>query len=106
MPRSNQTDPLEESLQEIGLPSALELLGKNYRFEAHHGSHHTILVGTIQAVEISDEGGTQLYVSSPRFWGKPLVCLAWGGSEWMAYAPSPGQPVDQDYFSGELSLLL
>ena len=77
---------LEFELREAGLPTdPRQIVGRLYQFGCEHGSHHHILVGTVQAVEISDEGGLDLHVSSPRFWGKRLISINHSNGKWMAY---------------------
>ncbi len=82
---SSQTE-LERELQEARLPTDLsKLIGRIYRFECEHGPHHTDLAGTVKAVEVSDEGGLDLYVSSPRFWGERLISIKHNNGTWSAY---------------------
>ena len=84
----NQTfaSELEAELREAGLPSdPSQIVGHLYRFGCEHGSHHHILAGTIQAIEVSDEGGLDLYVSNPRFWGERLISINHSNGKWMAY---------------------
>ena len=77
---------LENELREAGLPLApSKIVGRPYRFGCEHGSHHHILAGTIQAIEVSDEGGLNLYVSNPRFWGERLISMKHSSGKWMAY---------------------
>ena len=84
---------LRETLREakFSLESSAEprkLIGLHYRFGCEHGSHHSILVGTIQAIEVSDEGGLELYVSNPLFWGEQLVSINYSGGKWLAHTIS------------------
>lgn len=77
---------LESELLAVGLPTDLhQIIGRLYRFRCEHGSHDHTLVGTVQAVEISDEGGLDLYVSNPRFWGKRLISIKHSNGRWMVY---------------------
>ena len=77
---------LEAELKGAGLPPVpSEVVGRPYRFGCEHGSHHHILSGTIQAIEVSDEGGLALYVTNPRFWGERLISIKHSNSKWMAY---------------------
>lgn len=77
---------LEAELREASLPSIpSEVVGRLYRFGCEHGSHHHIFSGTIQAIEVSDEGGLDLYVTNPRFWGKRLISIKHSNGKWMAY---------------------
>lgn len=77
---------LEAELRGVGLPiTPHEVVGRLYRFGCEHGSHHHILSGTIQAIEISDEGGFDLYVTNPRFWGRRLISIKYNNGAWMAY---------------------
>lgn len=89
---------LEVELREAGLPSnPSEVVGRLYRFGCEHGSHHHILSGTIQAIEVSDEGGLDLYVTSHRFWGEQLISIKYSNSKWMAYADiKPREWSDED----------
>lgn len=75
-----------------------QLLGRSYSFVAEHGSHHEILFGTITAIGISDEVELELFVSSPSFFGCPLVSLRRSGGHWHAFAGEAGS------FEGELTL--
>ena len=86
--RQNQTfaSELETQLREAGLSSVpSEIVGHLYQFGCEHGSHHHILAGTVQAIEVSDEGGLDFYVTSPRFWGKRLISIKYSNGKWMAY---------------------
>ena len=77
---------LQNELREAGLPLApSKIVGRLYRFRCEHGSHYHILAGTIQAIEVSDEGGLDLYVSNPRFWGERLISIMHSNGKWMAY---------------------
>ena len=77
---------LEEQLRKAGLPTnPAEVMSQIYRFGCEHGSHHQILVGTVLAIEISDEGSLELHVSNPTFWNQRLISLMYGNSGWMAY---------------------
>ena len=83
----NQTfaSELEAELREAGLPSdPSQIVGHLYRFGCEHGSHHHILAGTIQAIEVSDEGGLDLYVTNPSFWGERLISIKRSNGKWMA----------------------
>ena len=76
---------LEAELREAGLPSdPSQIVGHLYWFGCEHGSHHHILSGTIQAIEVSDEGGLDLYITNPRFWGERLISIKYS-NKWMAY---------------------
>ncbi|OGG47596.1 hypothetical protein A2671_00280 [Candidatus Kaiserbacteria bacterium RIFCSPHIGHO2_01_FULL_49_13] len=84
----NQTfaSELETQLREAGLPGApREIVGRLYQFGCEQTAHHHILVGTIQAVEVSDEGGLNFYVTNPRFWGARLISITFSDGKWMAY---------------------
>ena len=77
---------LKNELREAGLPLApSEIVGRLYRFGCKHGSHHHILAGTIQAIEVSVEGGLDLCVSNSRFWGNRLISIKHSNGKWMAY---------------------
>lgn len=92
-------------LREAGLPGApIEVIGRGYRFGCYHGSHHSILLGSIRAIEISDEVGLQLHVSSPTFFGRPLVCLMYEDKKWVAVIDTDANPQDR-FFKGELRLI-
>jgi hypothetical protein len=78
---------LENALQEAGFSA--DPIGRKYRFGCEHGSHHHILVGTILSVEVSDEGGLDLYVTNPRFWGQRLISIKHNDGRWMAYVDIP-----------------
>lgn len=77
---------IERELEKAELPLILNaVIGRLYKFVAIHGSHHHALSGTIQAIEVSDEGGLDLYVSNPRFWGERLISIKYCNGKWMAY---------------------
>lgn len=78
-----------------------DVLGKHYLFECEHGSHEEVLAGTIQAISWSDEGGLQLYVTSPRFFGRPLICLRCLNGEWGAFIDLPPS---KEFYGGKLHL--
>jgi hypothetical protein len=71
--RTTNEYKLFEALVKAGLRRDLPaVLGSKYLFNCNRGSHFTILSGTIESIEFSDEVGLQLYVSSPSFCGAPL----------------------------------
>jgi hypothetical protein len=77
---------LEAKLQEANLPVVpSEVVGRVYQFGCENGSHHHILSGTIQAIEVSDEGGLDLYVTNPRLWGNRLISIKFSNGKWKAY---------------------
>ena len=92
---------LKLALTEAGIwvyPHPHRIIGRAFRFDCRHGSHHEILVGTIVAIKISDEGGLDLFVSSPRFWGKPLISIKRSNGKWMAYVDvEPPKWADGDF---------
>lgn len=93
---------LESILREAGLPTEPhKIVGRLYRFGCEHGSHHHILTGTVHAIEISDEGGFDLYVSNPRFWGERLISIKHSNGKWMAHV----EIVLRGFFEGEFQLL-
>lgn len=94
---------IEEDLSEAGLPSdPREIKGRDYMFRAEHGSHNEILYGTVKALGISDEGGLDIYVSNPRFYGMRLISIKHTGkNEWSAFIDSAGRKL----FKGDFSLL-
>ena len=98
---------LETELLEVGLPTdPRQIVGRLYRFGCEHGSHHHILVGTVQAIEVSDEGGLNLYVSNPRFWGMRLISIEYGDGTWYAYVDREGElSLKIRFFEGEFQLL-
>lgn len=76
---------LDEALKEAGLPADItSVVGKQFVFGCHHGSHRTILSGTVTGIQLSDEGGLKLYVSTPNFWGCRLDSLAKLDAGWAA----------------------
>ena len=95
---------LAEYLRKAGLTGdSRMILGQQYLFECEHDSHEEILVGTIQAIGWSDEGGLQLSVTSPRFFGKPLISLVHSNGEWGAFidvTPS------KEFYPGKLHFIL
>ena len=77
---------LKKELKRTHLPTDVEkIIGKKYLFECYHGSHHTILAGVVMGIEASDEGGLQLIVSNPTFWGKRLISIMHTNVGWSAY---------------------
>lgn len=119
MPEQEKPDPLEEALREAGLPTDREVIGQLYRFDCSHGSHREILVGSVKALGLSDEGGLALYVTSPTFWGEPLVSIQRRENGWVAYKPlselsrgillnlkvSAEEVLGRAYFEGDFRLL-
>lgn len=90
------------AIEEAGLKDMpRQLLGKSYRFVAEHGSHHQILFGTVTAINISDESGLELFVTSPTFFGLPLVSLRRSDGNW--YVCTKGSRAAS--FKGELMFL-
>lgn len=76
---------LDEALKEAGLPADItSVVGKQFVFGCHHGSHHTFLSGTVTGIGLSDEGGFKLYVSTPNFWGCRIDSLAKLDAGWAA----------------------
>ena len=87
--RSYKTE-LQYSLRAAGLPMDVEwIIGRIYRFGCEHGSHHHILVGTITAIEISDEGGLELHISNPKVWGKLIKSLRHTKDGWALSLEGP-----------------
>ena len=87
--RENDTfaSRLEEELRKAGLPTDPKLIiGRLYLFGCEHGSHHHILVGTILAIEISDEAGLELHVTNHQIWGERLISFGHSGdgNKWIA----------------------
>ncbi len=100
---------LKAELRDAGLPTnPRQVVGRHYRFGCEHGSHNHIFVGTIQAIEVSDEGGLDLYVSNPRFRGGRLISIKRSNGRWVAYVdikPHEGELFEGSYFEGEFRLL-
>jgi hypothetical protein len=96
-------------LKEARLPEdPRKIIGRLYQFGCEHGSHHHILVGTVVAIEISDEGGLQLYVSNPRFWGSQLRSLIYANRKWLARIEQDEEGKrlkERSTFEGEFKLL-
>ena len=68
----------ETALAEAGQKGdSTKVINKQFIFECRSSQHQQILIGTVLALEISDEDGLCLQVSSPFFKGKKLVCLRW-----------------------------
>ena len=97
---------LESTLVKAKLPlDPSEVVGGLYRFEYEGGSHHIVLCGTIQAIELSDEGGLTLYVSNPRFWGCQLLGIKYSGRRWMAKVQTDQTDSKSiEYFTGIFTL--
>lgn len=93
---------LEKELRDTGLPTnPREVIGRVYRFGCKKGSHHFILVGTITAIEISDEGGFKLIVSNREIWGMQLKSIAKTDPGWEARVLDD---VTMLHFHGELEI--
>jgi hypothetical protein len=61
-------------------------------------------VGTVLAIEISDEGGLELHASNPTFWNIRLISLMHGNNGWMAYVdikPREWSEAELDRMTGE-----
>lgn len=70
------TQQLQTSLASAGLPiEPVQLLNHVFQFSAEHGSHFHVLLGSILAVQFSDEGGLELHVTSPEFWNQKIKSL-------------------------------
>ncbi|MDP1719154.1 MAG: hypothetical protein Q8L24_01875 [bacterium] len=94
---------LVAELREAGLPTdPRQVIGRMYQFECKNGSHHHVLFGMITAIEVSDEGGLQLYVSSPQFWGDRLISFMYVADGWRAYVDVKNP---QRFYPGTLELL-
>lgn len=66
-------------------------IGSVYSLDCAYGSHSCHLVGTIRAIEISDEGGLELYISNPTMGGDEIFSLIWNETDgWRAQVSSPG----------------
>jgi hypothetical protein len=90
-------------LKEAGLPTDMkQIIGRPYRFGCEFGSHHQILMGTVTAIRISDEGGIDLYVSNPVFRGGSVISINYDGSEW-SVSVDTGEL--RKTFEGEFKLL-
>ncbi len=77
---------LENELKRAGLPkNPREIIGRMYRFECQHGSHHHILVGTITAIYISDEGGLNLHVTNTEIWGQKIRSIIRVANKWALF---------------------
>ena len=73
---------LWHALHVANLPmNPCKIIGQFYKFDSHH---HT-LVGTIQAIEVSDEGDINLYVSNPLFWDAQLISIKHNNGKWVAH---------------------
>jgi len=91
---------LEAALKRAGLPTdPLEIVGKKYRFGCEYHLHHTVLVGTIEAIELTYGGALELYVSSPKFWGGTLISFQYREGAWIAISGGG------DAMAGEFVLL-
>ena len=89
-------DKLKHNLKKAGLPTdPRHIIGQQYWFECEHGSHNHMFVGTVQAIEISDEGGLDFYVSNPVFWGNRLISIKHANGKWMAYVEAEGQQLTE-----------
>jgi hypothetical protein len=88
---------LKRVLLDAKLPDCAQYtIGRSYRFGCVHGSHHHILTGRILAIEISDEGSLDLYVTNPRLWGLKLISIRYDNSKWMAYVDIPYSHGERD----------
>jgi hypothetical protein len=90
-------------LKEAGLPTDMkQIIGRPYLFGCEFGSHHQILMGTVTAIRISDEGGLDLYVSNPVFRGRPIISITYDKGEWFVFVDR-GEL--RETFEGEFKLL-
>ncbi len=89
-------DRMGFELSMAGLPrNPSKIIGRMYRFDCEHGSHNRVLFGTIRAIEVSDEGGLDLYVSNPYFWGDRLISIKRANGKWMAYVEAEEQQLTE-----------
>ncbi|MBU2081880.1 hypothetical protein KKH14_00370 [Patescibacteria group bacterium] len=89
--RDGYLSDFEFNLKEAGLPmDPSKIIGQFYKFDSHR---HT-LVGTVQAIELSDEGDVNLYVSNPLFWGERLISINYNKGKWAAYVAK--KPLSDD----------
>ncbi|MBX4204859.1 MAG: hypothetical protein KW788_01560 [Candidatus Doudnabacteria bacterium] len=99
--RSFRTE-LQYALQSANLPLGPEpIIGRMFRFGCEHGSHHHILVGTITAIEVSDEGGLQLHVSSPKMWGEKIKGISHTSRGWVLVLDIPHEKLLANRMEGE-----
>ena len=64
---------LWEALERAGLqPDPDTIIGHKYVFKCYHGSHHHILAGIVTAIQVSDEGGFEIHITSPEIWGQKI----------------------------------
>lgn len=96
---------IENQLRAARLPSdPKRVVSRVYCFTCIHGSHHHVLIGTIVAIELSDEGGLDLHVTSPRIWGETLISFKYEGNGWW-FANQKLSPVEDRLLYGSLELL-
>ncbi len=70
------------------------LVGRKYELNVTHGSHSTSLIGTILALQQSDEVGVELYISNPEFWGGRIRSLVHDhADEWSIRTDDPEERV-------------
>ncbi len=102
-PETSFEQELRNNLESAGL--TLDIIGRRFRFGCIHGSHHQILVGTIEALRISDEGGFELQVSNRLFWGTSLLGIYWNPDNCNWTARVDAEDPNFRYFPGDLRVL-
>ncbi|HEY4489069.1 MAG TPA: hypothetical protein VJA87_01155 [Candidatus Paceibacterota bacterium] len=74
---------LNSSLRQSGIQyDSIEILGKPYILACESGSHSYILTGQILSVELSDTGGTKLFISSRYMGSEPIQSLMLVDDAW------------------------
>lgn len=78
---------LEAVLREAGLPTDLsKIIGCIYRFDCkHYDQSRHILIGTIQAIEISEGKGLSFLVSNPRLVDREIIDIRHRDGKWKAH---------------------
>ena len=83
--KGNDLKDLQFALTKAKLPTTLDrIIDQCFVFQSWHGSHNNLLAGKVHSLQLSDEGGLQLYVSCTQFGSSPLVSLVYMGDEWNA----------------------
>ena|ERR1700757_1628383 len=85
MSEVNNSQLIREALRSLNLPTSdpAEIVGRTYIFG--NGVH--VICGTITSIGFGKAEGVKLYISSPRYEGKEVVCLKKIKEGWAAQGP-------------------
>ena len=74
---------LKANLESASLPvSSEELIGRRFRFCAKLDQESAAMIqGTVTGLEVVTDTGLFLYVSVPRLFHAPLICIKWNWAD-------------------------